>query len=163
LILYRLICVCDHEFDSWFRNSATFDRQASKGVLQCPACGSSKVGKAIMAPRINRSDAERSGAPPELIEVPEATSSGSTAITLPENNAAAQAPELRTMLRALRQKIEAECTYVGSDFAAEARAIAEGDADPRGIYGKATPEEAQSLREDGIDIAQIPWLPPHDA
>ncbi|MFM9500947.1 DUF1178 family protein, partial [Streptomyces galilaeus] len=52
VILYRLSCACGHEFDSWFRNSATYDRQAAKGALTCAACGSNTVTKAMMAPRI---------------------------------------------------------------------------------------------------------------
>ncbi len=82
---------------------------------------------------------------------------------IPDLSSDALAPDMRTMLRALRQKVEAECTYVGSDFAKHARAIAEGESEPQGIYGEATPEEAQDLHDDGIEIAQIPWLPPHDA
>jgi len=149
VILYRLICDREHEFDSWFRNSTTYDRQAAKGVLSCPVCGSMSVEKAMMAPRINRGRREEAAPPtPPQAPVPALASPG---------------PDLRDMLTMLRSKIEAECDYVGPHFAEEARAIAEQAAEPRPIYGEATAEEAEALREDGIEFAQIPWLPRHDA
>jgi len=151
VILYRLICADGHEFDAWFRNSATFDRQAAKGILSCPECNSDQVTKAMMAPRINRGAAMDSDA---------LASSQQMAL------AAAPAPEamgLKEMLRALRRQVEENCDYVGDKFAQEARAIAEERADARNIYGEATREEVRDLLDDGIDIAPLPWLPPHDA
>jgi hypothetical protein len=151
VILYRLSCACGHEFDSWFRNSATYDRQAAKGALTCAACGSNTVTKAMMAPRIGGRASREDPAP--AVEAP--------APSVPM--ALSEGPDLPTMLRALRHKIETECDYVGPRFAEEARAIAEDKAEARAIYGEATAEEAASLIDDGIDVAQIPWLPRHDA
>jgi hypothetical protein len=138
MILYRLICAAGHEFDSWFRNGAAFDRQSAKGLLSCPDCGSNEVSKAVMAPRLNR------GAGVDIAPVP---------------------PDVagREMLRQMRRKIESECEHVGERFAEEARAIHEGAAEPRGIYGQAKPEEAESLREEGIEFAVLPWISVHDA
>ena len=136
MILYRLICAQGHEFDSWFRNGAAFDRQSAKGLLSCPECGSNEVAKAIMAPRLNRG-AETLQMAPELVA--------------------------REALRQIRRTIESECEHVGNRFAQEARAIHEGTAERRGIYGQAKAEEAEGLREDGIDFAVIPWVSAHDA
>ena len=136
MILYRLICAQGHEFDSWFRNGAAFDRQCAKGLLSCPDCGSNDIGKAVMAPRLNRG-----------------------AETLPVS------PEIaaREALRQIRRTVESECEHVGDRFAEEARAIQQGTAERRGIYGQTKPEEAESLREEGIDFAVIPWISIHDA
>jgi hypothetical protein len=136
MILYRLICAKGHEFDSWFRNGAAFDRQSAKGLLSCPDCGSNDIAKAVMAPRLNRR-AETMPMPPDLAA--------------------------REAMRQIRQTVENECEHVGDRFAEEARAIHEGTAERRGIYGQAKPEEAESLREEGIDFAVIPWISIHDA
>ena len=136
MIVYRLICAEGHEFDSWFRNGAAFDRQSAKGALSCPDCGNNEIGKAVMAPRLNRG-VEESSVPPEIAA--------------------------RAALRELRKKIEAECEHVGDGFAQEARAIHDGTAEARGIYGQTSPEEAERLKEDGIEFAVIPWITTHDA
>ena len=138
MILYRLICASGHEFDSWFRNAAAFDRQSAKGLLSCADCGSNDVSKAVMAPRLNRgTSTEMVPAPPEVAA--------------------------KEMLRQMRRTIESECEHVGEHFAEEARAIHEGTAEKRGIYGQAKPEEAESLREEGIEFGVIPWISVHDA
>jgi hypothetical protein len=69
---------------------------------------------------------------------------------------------MRAMLQKLRAEVERNCDYVGPDFAAEARRIHNGKSDRRGIYGEATPEQAEGLRDDGIEIGQIPWVPRAD-
>ena len=76
---------------------------------------------------------------------------------------AQMAAEVRRMFMEIRRKVEDNCDYVGGEFAAEARRIHYGEADDRGIYGEATPDEAEALREAGIDVAAIPWLPRSDA
>jgi hypothetical protein len=71
--------------------------------------------------------------------------------------------EIRAMLRHMRTEIEKNCDYVGGDFAEEARKIHHGEAEARGIFGEASEDEAEALREEGIEIARIPWVPPSDA
>src|SRR6266446_6704233 len=56
MIRYTLVCNERHEFESWFTNSATYDKQAKRGLVTCPLCGSAKVEKALMAPRLGRAD-----------------------------------------------------------------------------------------------------------
>ncbi len=70
--------------------------------------------------------------------------------------------QVRAMLQKLRAEVERNCDYVGPDFAAEARRIHRGESDRRGIYGEATQEQAEGLRDDGIEIAHIPWVPRAD-
>lgn len=67
------------------------------------------------------------------------------------------------MLRQLRQQVESNCDYVGPRFAEEARKIHYREADPRGIYGEATKEESEALKEEGIEFGTVPWVPRHDS
>ena len=76
--------------------------------------------------------------------------------------AAFAAAQIEEKLRALRAHIEKTAEPVGKNFAKEARAIHEGDAEERAIYGEATREEAQELLEDGVPVAPIPWIDKRD-
>ncbi|MGC9271193.1 DUF1178 family protein [Acidiphilium sp.] len=150
MIHYQLQCASGHEFDGWFNSSASFDDQAARHLLECPRCGGHEVERAIMAPRI--------GGKASPAEVPAVIEAGppvaaDTAIAGPMPAA------LRAIFARMRREVEARCDYVGGAFAEEARRIHEGAAPARGIYGEATPDEAEALAEDGIDIARIPWVP----
>ncbi len=136
MILFALRCAADHEFEGWFRDGATFDRQSAGGKISCPHCGDISVSKAPMAPRVARSRAV------------EATPSPA---------------QLRKALQELRRHVEANCDYVGERFAEEARRIHYGESDPRGIYGEASADDAKDLAEEGIEVSRIPWVPPTDA
>ncbi len=135
MILYDLKCKNGHQFEGWFRDSATYDAQVKAGEVLCPACGSKKVGKAPMAPRI----AKGSGKP------------SSESVT-------SEAKVARKALQELRSKIEQNFDYVGADFPEEARRIHYGESDARGIYGESSKEETQELREEGIEVQRIPWV-----
>jgi hypothetical protein len=137
MILFKLRCGAGHEFEAWFRDGATYERQAPRGLIACSTCGDTAIVKAPMAPRLGRSSA------------------GADASPSPE--------QVRRMLQQLRQHVETHCDDVGDRFAEEARRIERGDAVRRGIYGEATDEEVQALTEDGIEVARVPWLPPSDA
>ena len=52
MILYRLRCSKGHEFDSWFKDSKTYERQERKSLVGCAMCGDHKVTRALMAPRL---------------------------------------------------------------------------------------------------------------
>jgi hypothetical protein len=154
MIHYQLRCGTGHEFDGWFTNSAGFERQAATGLIVCPDCGGTDVVRALMAPRL----ASRHAPAPKV----ETTSE--TALTAPSRAAAGPLPDaVRAALTRLRAEVERNCDYVGAEFATEARRIHNGEAAPRGIYGETTPDEAESLIEDGIEVARIPWLPRADS
>jgi|SRR5579883_1153517 hypothetical protein len=138
MILFKLRCGAEHEFETWFRDGASYERQASRGLITCPECGSTNVEKALMAPRLARSDSGTKAAPPS-----------------PE--------QIRRMLQQLRRHVETNCDYVGDRFAQEARRIHQGEAEARGIYGEATDDESRALAEEGIEVARIPWVPASDA
>ena len=66
MIHYQLRCSAEHSFDGWFRDSAGFDAQAARGLIECPVCGDVKVNRALMAPALGkrRRDATARTAPP---------------------------------------------------------------------------------------------------
>jgi hypothetical protein len=137
LIRFSLICEHEHEFEAWFRSSEDFETQKKRGFVDCPACGSTKVQKALMAPAVS------TGRSREKI-----------ALAMGEAQKEAMA-----QLKALSQKMRENADYVGDKFAEEARKIHFGETDQRGIYGEATPEEAKSLVEDGVEFMPIPVFP----
>lgn len=132
MIKYQLICDAEHEFEGWFRDSADFDAQAEKSLVECPACGSSEVRKAVMAPSVSRRSNSRDARLAAL------------------NRDMAQAVE-----RA-RDYVEKNFDYVGEKFPEEARKIHYGEKEERGIYGEASGKEVKALIEEGIQIAPLP-------
>lgn len=142
MILYRLVCAEGHEFESWFKDSASYDKQAAQGVVTCPFCHSTKVSKAVMAPHVVRSEHRPSGLRANEVAL------------LDEQHAA-----LRAMIRELREKVVASTEDVGDQFPDEARRIQDGEADARAIRGRASFDEAKALLEEGIEILPIPGLP----
>ncbi|MCA3271726.1 MAG: DUF1178 family protein [Roseomonas sp.] len=169
MIRYELRCDQAHEFDGWFKDSAAFDKLAAAGLVECPHCGPAKVAKRLMAPAIPKKGRPARNAKPEALPAPVAEAPTPppapppAPLALPAAALAAMPAELRAMLRHMRTEIEKNCDYVGADFAEEARKIHHGEVEARGIFGEATEDEAEALREEGIDIARIPWVPPSDA
>jgi hypothetical protein len=165
MIHYQLQCAEGHGFDGWFKDSASFDDQARRGLLECPVCGDSKVERALMAPSVARKANARPVAPPVADPAPEATPTPTLPVPAAgaEQVAAGRVPDqVRAMLQRLRAEVEKNCDYVGGGFADEARRIHRGESDRRGIYGEASPADAESLADEGIEIARIPWVPRAD-
>lgn len=156
MIRYALRCDRDHDFESWFQSSSAYDQQVRRKLVTCPICGSAKVDKAIMAPRIvGKKGRGRASQPPDPAPAttPEAAPSGPTSLLM------AQEKELRTKLKELRDHIVKNADNVGERFANEARAMHYGDKEHRPIYGEASPEEAKSLIDEGIEVSPLPTLP----
>jgi len=148
MIVFDLLCDGGHVFEGWFGSSEDFVSQQERGLVDCPLCGSTAVGKAVMAPRLaakgNQRKEERafSGAP-----VPMASG---------EASAAAMKAMMRAVAEAQRKALE-NSDYVGTRFAREARAIHDGETEERPIHGHATPDEAKALIEDGVRVAPLPF------
>jgi len=128
MIKYALLCEYDHEFEGWFSDSASYDDQAERGLVECPHCGSSVVSKALMSPAISTSRKR------------EAT---------PQSQMAEMAGKVRAHIRN-------NYDYVGDDFATEARAMHEGEKPERLIYGEASPKESKALSDDGVPVSPLP-------
>jgi hypothetical protein len=148
MILYRLKCKKGHEFEAWFASGAAFDTQEKRGMLSCPNCGTSKVSKALMAPRIAKRSKTKAKPSETPAEAPK-----------PEMQRVAAHSELAATLRKLRAEIEAKSEYVGPRFSEEARKIHYEEVPSRGIHGEATADEAKALQEEGIEFFPLPVLP----
>ena len=155
MIHYQLLCSQTHEFDGWFKDSAEFDRQAKRGLVECPACGDTKVGRALMTPAVAKRNAPSRSEPQTEPPQPPPPAPVSVGGRMPAH--------MFAMLRQLRAEVEKSCDYVGPDFAEEARKMHRGEVDPHGIYGEATQEEAEALADEGIEVASLPWAPNADS
>lgn len=161
MIRFSLRCDNAHEFESWFKDSAAYERMSAAGLVDCPACGDTRVSKALMAPAIRKTRGMkgRSAAPPPDAPPPAAPEADPQT---PRLAAGPMPAQVVALLQRMRQEVEKSCDYLGKDFAKEARRIHEGEAEPRGIYGEATEAETEALREDGIEVARLPWVPRAD-
>jgi len=137
MIRYALTCDHGHDFEGWFGASGDYDDQQARGLLECPVCASKGVRKQIMAPAV----------------------SGTKRSARDVGPAQMQAMMMEAAGR-IRRHVEENFDDVGDSFANEARAIHEGKAEDRGIYGQATPKEVRDLVEDGVPVAPLPGEPP---
>ena len=151
MILYQLQCEKEHRFEAWFRDSQAYDKQSKRKLLACPKCGSAKITKTLMAPRIGKSGGDNQ--PKSATHAP----TGSSFKLSPE------AVELKRKLKEIQSHISKECDYVGRNFAEEARKIHYGEVTPHGIYGEATSEDAKELVDEGIEFSSVPWVPEENA
>jgi len=144
MIIFDLKCVPQgHVFEAWFASSDAFETQRAKGLVDCPLCGSGEVAKAPMSPAI-------------------ATGRGpACAAASPASPLLSGAPdEVKAMLAAgaaAQRRLLEESEGVGERFADEARAIHLGEAERRPIHGEATRAEAESLLDEGVPIAPLPF------
>lgn len=148
MIRYTLSCGKGHGFESWFQNADAFEALAGSGQLACPVCGDTTVEKGLMVPAVTPARKAEAARVPAAGDKPGLT---------------APASELEQALAEMRRRVEANSEYVGMNFVAEARAMHEGDAPERSIYGEARPEEARKLLEDGVPVAPLPFLPSRKA
>lgn len=125
-----LQCTHGHRFEGWFASTDDFEAQLSRKLVECPVCGATEVSRMPSAPRLNLSGATQ---------------------TRPAESHALQAQ----VMRALREVLE-KTENVGERFAEEARRIHYNEAPARSIRGVTTPEDAQALVEEGIDVMPLP-------
>jgi hypothetical protein len=176
MILYTLKCSKDHLFETWFRDSAAYDSQAEAAAIECPVCGSKKVEKAIMAPRVTKSagrnrtrgevaaatPTQAGSAAPQAAQANQANQAGQGAVSGATTKAMREveaSAKVRRALQELRRQVESNFDYVGPAFAEEARKIHYGETEERAIYGETSEDEAQALEEEGVSVRRIPWLP----
>jgi len=136
MIVFDLRCGAGHVFEGWFASGADFESQRTRGLVNCPLCGSAEIAKAPMAPRV-----------------------GAKGNTSPDPSPAAMKKMLAEMA-ALQKKILAQSENVGDRFPDEARAIHLGETEARAIHGRASPADAESLAEEGIPISPLPFPVP---
>lgn len=153
MIHYQLRCSEGHEFDGWFKDSAAFEAQAQRRLVECPECGGTSVERALMAPAVPK----KANRLPALAPAPQPPAAP------PQKAASGPIPaQVVALLQRMRAEVEKNCDYVGDQFADEARKIHRGESERRGIYGESTPEQAEALADEGIDVSRIPWVPRAD-
>jgi hypothetical protein len=131
-----LRCAHDHVFEGWFASEEDLQSQIDRGLVQCPVCGDASLARLPSAPRLNVSSL-REAAPAAPAE--------------PDPKRHLQ----QLWLRTVRHMIE-NTEDVGERFPEEARRIHYGEVEERGIRGQASSEDAQALREEGIDVVALP-------
>jgi hypothetical protein len=154
MIRYALACAKGHSFESWFQSSAAYDKQARQKLVSCPVCGTAKVEKEIMSPRLagaRKRDTEPAGAREAAADP--ASQATPVAMVSPQER------ELHKKLKELREHLTKNSDYVGPKFSEEARKMHYGEIDHRSIYGEASPDDARKLREEGIEFHPLPVLP----
>ena len=153
MIVFDLCCPEGHRFEGWFGSSEDFSAQQARGLVACPECGSIDVVKAPMAPAVPRKGNRMPAGPAEQQAIPVAGGKPS-----PDAMQALQRlAEMQT--RALEQS-----KWVGEQFAEQSRAMHYGERDAETIHGKATPQQAKALFEEGIPVAPLPFpvTPPEE-
>lgn len=145
MIKYRLGCADGHEFESWFRSIADYDKQSRSGAVICPLCASTEISKLPMAPAVVSARGNKGAPAPEQLPAAAAPSAPLAAMA--------------TALRAFKKAVMENSEDVGGRFAEEARKIHFGEAEERNIRGSTTAEEAQSLHQDGVPFSVLPELP----
>ena len=146
MIQYTLKCADGHSFDSWFQSASAFDKLHAAGLVNCSVCGTFNVEKALMTPRVSHNETRRGA-------VDNSEKSEKSPLSSAPKHPAEQA------LAELKRHVEQNTDYVGKDFAQEARAMHEGQAPERPIWGEAKPQEAKALVDDGIAVTPLPFLP----
>lgn len=134
MIRFSLTCDNGHGFEGWFASNADYDAQVARSLVECPDCASPHVSKTLMAPAVGK------GGEKEM-----------TALAMSPDQKQAMAK-----LRELVKTVKANAEDVGERFPEEARKIHYGEVEARGIFGRASGEEARSLIEEGINVAPLP-------
>lgn len=164
MIVYDLECIPHaHRFEGWFASSDDFARQQERGLILCPQCASPQVIKAPMAPRLTRKgnqiEAARRG--PATSAPPPVAQAVPPPPPLPPEAVARLQATMQAIAVAQAEALKSS-TWVGQDFAKDARAMHYGDKEAAPIHGQASPDEARALVEEGVEIAPIlfPVAPP---
>ena len=147
MIKYSLACEHGHTFESWFADSAAYDKQAKRKLVACPVCDSVKVEKAIMAPRLAGTHQGRKS------EAPAPAKKSPVAMLSPAEQ------EVRAKLKELKEHLTKNADNVGAKFPEQARKMHYGEIEHRSIYGEASPQDAKALAEEGVEFHPLPILP----
>lgn len=151
MILYDLRCSQGHQFEAWFKDSGTYDKQAKRGHIECPVCSDSAIEKAIMAPQLSSSTRKKG------LEHDTPNTHNRPGNARDEGRASEVAREILEAVGKVQKHVEENCENVGDKFVDEVRAIHYGEAEERGIYGEASVSEVEELAEEDIPVVRVPW------
>ena len=149
MIVFDLSCDFGHRFEGWFGSSEDFSDQLDRGLVACPECDSSDVMKAPMAPAVAKKGNRQADAPKQ--------SRDEEVQPVANRPMPAEVQKALTVLAKAQEKALKDSTWVGERFAEESRAMHYGEADEKPIHGQASMEEAESLIDEGIAVAPLPF------
>ena len=138
MIKYNLLCKkCELTFDSWFASSKEYDKLKKKKLISCHNCGSIKVEKSLMAPKLISKNLINKNEKKNLIKY----------------------QKIKKKIKEYQKFIKNNFDYVGENFAYEARSIHYNNKKKhKGIYGTASKQDLKELKEEGIDAQMVPWF-----
>ena len=154
MIKYQLkckskFCSNEKEFDGWFQSIEAYENQKLNSLINCPVCGSDKIVKSLTAPNL-KSDKSKT------------LDNKNNQQKNPKNNRNFLSNEnsdyITTLLRTLKKEVQKNSTYVGNEFVSQVRSMKEGKMKEKPIHGQGTSKDIQELRDDGIEIVNIPWI-----
>lgn len=153
--VYNLACPLDHRFEGWFASEEDCLAQQDKGMLACPVCDSTEITRMPSAPHIAKSS---SIALSSSEEVGSSTTAGEVVALTGNDHSQLEAQVQAAFLKGMRE-LMGKSEDVGTAFAEEARKIHYKEAPERSIRGQTTLDEAESLREEGIEVLAVPIIP----
>ena len=154
MIKYKLNCkstYCsgENEFDGWFKSIEVYENQKKQGLINCPICGSDKVVKSLTTPSLKTNKNQNS----EDQNKNYITPTSKRNFLAHEN-----LDNISTILRTLKKEVQKNSSFVGNEFVSQVRSMKEGKIREKPIHGHGSNEEIQELRDEGIDVVNIPWI-----
>ena len=156
MIKYKLACksiYCkkENDFEAWFQNIESYETQKKSGLINCPRCGGSDVIKLLTAPSLNKLSNQDFGNNSEKVSanVPKTNQNFEPKIDI---------KNITTLLRTIKKEIQKNSTYVGNEFVTQARSMKLGKIEEKPIHGHGSKEEIEGLRDEGIEVVNIPWI-----
>ena len=152
--VYNLACPLDHRFEGWFASEEDCLAQQDKGMLACPVCDSTEVTRMPSAPHIGKSSCTELSVSKTQSE----NLSGGVVALTGNDHSQLEAQVQAAFLKGMRE-LMGRSEDVGDSFADEARKIHYKESPERSIRGQTTLDEAEALREEGIDVLSMPMIP----
>ena len=154
MIKYKLkcksrFCVNEKEFDGWFQSIEAYENQKLRNLINCPICGSDNVVKLLTAPSV-KTNADKTSGDKDYQQKKSKNNGNSLANKNLDN--------ISTLLRTIKKEIQNNSTFVGDKFVSQVRSMKEGKIKEKPIHGHGTNKEIQELRDEGIDVVNIPWI-----
>ena len=154
MIKYQLkcrskICSNEKEFDGWFKSIEAYEEQKLQRLINCPICGSDKVEKLLTSPSLKTNKNKTSD-----IKNKQFKNSKNNETFLGN----VDTDNISTLLRTLKKEVQKNSTFVGNEFVSQVRSMKEGKIKEKPIHGHGTNKEIKELRDEGIDVINIPWI-----
>ena len=146
-----IYCSKENEFEAWFQNIESYEKQKKLGLLSCPTCGAEDVIKLLTTPNLNKlsngildNNKEQNN-----LNVSEKSQDLQQKLNL---------KNITAFLRTLKKEVQKNSTYVGNEFVEQARSMNQGKIEEKPIHGHGTQKDIEELQEEGINVLNIPWV-----